>query len=76
MTSLIHVLWPSFLAALAAEVVFAALVDPTQLSYRGEALIEDRVAAYTIAFFAFWLIGMLSSALTCYFQRSAGEING
>lgn len=72
---LIHILWPSFLVALAAEIVFAALFDPAQLAYRGQTLTESRVGAYTIAFFVFWALGMASSALTCYFQRGADEVN-
>jgi hypothetical protein len=60
---MISILWPSF------------LFDPLEIMYRGEALIEHRIAAYTIGFFVFWLLGITSSMLTCYFQRSADEIN-
>jgi hypothetical protein len=28
-----------------------------------------------VGFFVFWMLGIASSALTCYFQRSADEIN-
>lgn len=75
MQRLIHILWPSFLAAGAAGIAFATLFDPVELMYRGEPLVENRIAAYTIGFFVFWLIGIASSALTCYFQRSADAIN-
>ncbi|MEW6416208.1 MAG: hypothetical protein AB1482_13255 [Pseudomonadota bacterium] len=71
----ITILWPSFLVAGVADVIFTTLFDPLELMYRGEALIEHRVAAYTIGFFVFWLICISSSMLTCYFQRSADEIN-
>lgn len=75
MQRLIHILWPSFLVAGAADIVFATFFDPVELMYRGEALIEHRIGAYTVGFFAFWLLAIASSALTCYFQRSADEIN-
>jgi len=72
---LIHILWPSFLVAGVAGIVFSALFDPLEISYRGEALFDQRIAAYTVGFFVFWLLGIASSAMTCYFQRSADEIN-
>ena len=75
MKRLISILWPSFLVAGIADILFTSLFDPLEILYRGEPLIEQRIAAYTIGFFAFWLLGIASSALTCYFQRSADEIN-
>jgi hypothetical protein len=72
---MIQILWPSFLVAGVADIIFTTLFDPLEIMYRGEALIEHRVAAYTIGFFVFWLLGITSSMLTCYFQRSADEIN-
>ena len=72
---MISILWPSFLVAGVADVIFTTLFDPLELMYRGEALIEHRIAAYTIGFFVFWLICISSSMLTCYFQRTADEIN-
>ncbi len=75
MKRLIPILWPSFLVAGVADILFTTLFDPLEILYRGEPLIEQRIAAYTIGFFVFWLLGIASSALTCYFQRSADEIN-
>lgn len=75
MQRLIQILWPSFLVAGVADVIFTTLFDPLEIMYRGEALIEHRIAAYTVGFFVFWLLCITSSMLTCYFQRSAGEIN-
>ncbi|MHB1186976.1 hypothetical protein [Thiobacillus sp.] len=75
MQRLITILWPSFLVAAVADIIFTTLFDPLEILYRGEALIEHRIAAYTIGFFVFWLLGITSSMLTCYFQRSADEIN-
>lgn len=75
MQRMIQILWPSFLVAGVADIIFITLFDPLEIMYRGEALIEHRIAAYTIGFFVFWLLGITSSMLTCYFQRSADEIN-
>ena len=75
MQRMIQILWPSFLVAGVADIIFTTLFDPLEIMYRGEALIEHRVAAYTIGFFVFWLLGITSSMLTCYFQRSADEVN-
>ena len=75
MQRLIHILWPSFLVAGVVNIVFTSLLDPLEILYRGEPLIEHRIAAYTIGFFVFWLLGSASSMMTCYFQRSADEIN-
>lgn len=75
MQRLIHILWPSFLVAGVADIIFTSLFDPLEILYRGEALIEHRIAAYTVGFFIFWLLGIASSMMTCYFQRNADEIN-
>jgi hypothetical protein len=60
------VVWPGFLAAIAAEIVFFALFDPLDFNMR---LHLSREAVYTFGFVAFWLLGMLSSALTLFLQR-------
>ena len=75
MQRLIHILWPSFLVAGVADIIFTTLFDPLEIMYRGSALIEQRIGAYTVGFFIFWLLGIASSTMTCYFQRSADEIN-
>ncbi len=75
MQRLISILWPSFLVAGVADILFANLFDPLDILYRGEPLFEQRIAAYTIAFFVFWLLGVASSSMTCYFQRQASDIN-
>jgi len=75
MQRLIHILWPSFIVAGIAVIAFTSLLDPLELTYHGEALISHRIAAYTVGFFVFWGLCIASSALTCYFQRGADEIN-
>jgi hypothetical protein len=53
------ILWPSFLAAGMAEVVFFTVFDPSDFD-------AGRLAAYSIGFFLFWALAAASSALTCF----------
>ncbi len=59
------VVWPAFLAAIAAEIVFFAVFDPLDFNIR---LHLSREAVYTFGFVAFWLLGALSSLLTLVLQ--------
>ena len=72
---LIYILWPSFIVAGIAEGVFFTLFDPMDLRLFDQELGLSRMAVYSIGFFAFWLFAAGSSALTCFFQRSASELN-
>lgn len=69
------VLWPSFLMACAAELAFFALFDPSDLHLFGVPIEADRMPVYTIGFFAFWIIGAVSSALTVFLAQSPFEVN-
>jgi hypothetical protein len=65
----IAVLWPSFLTAGVATILFFTAFDPeliVSISGYGEI---SRLGGYTIGFFLFWLLTSSSCALTCYFQR-------
>lgn len=75
MQRLIWVLWPSFLVGGLMDVIFFTLFDPLELDYKGELLIGSRLAAYSFGFFVFWAFAAGSSALTCFFQRRAADIN-
>lgn len=63
------VLWPSFLTAAVATIVFFTLFDPVQLSLIAGGPEISRTAGYTFGFFCFWMITAVSCALTCYFRR-------
>lgn len=41
----------------------------------GEPVNLSRLAAYSLGFFVFWAFAAVSSALTCFLQRNAEEIN-
>lgn len=64
------VLWPSFVAAGMASMVFFAFVDPLRLrdiSFPDHAL--SRELGYTLGFFMFWAVTAVASAVTGYLLR-------
>lgn len=61
---LMIVLWPAFLMACVATGLFFSLVDPMELIVLDERLKVNILGAYTIGFFIFWLLGILSSGMT------------
>ena len=69
------VLWPSFLVACIAELAFFAMIDPSDICLFGVPLEIGRMSVYAIGFFAFWALGVGSSALTVFLARSPFEVN-
>lgn len=67
--------WPAFLVAAVLEMLVFAMVDPGDLQWFGQPLDWSRQAVYTIAFFVFWGVTMLSSALTTLLSMSPFEVN-
>jgi hypothetical protein len=67
------VLWPSFLAACAASLLFFAAVDPALLRDAGPRLFAglEREAGYALGFLFFWGVGALASAISVYLIRTA-----
>jgi hypothetical protein len=63
------VLWPSFLVAVAASGVYFSLFDPVDLDVLGMHVEANRIAAYTMGFFAFWILGSISSVMTLLLSR-------
>ena len=72
---LMWVIWPAFLVAGVAEAVFFTIFDPFDLHFFGAPLDLSREAIYTLGFFGFWALGMASSALTVFLERSPWEVN-
>lgn len=66
------VLWPSFLAAGVATMLFFAFFDPAEL-YPAMAIPYElsRMQGYGIGFFFFWLITAVSSAMSVFLARTA-----
>lgn len=72
---LMWMLWPAFLVAGLLEMLVFALVDPSDLHWFGAPLELSRQAVYTLAFFVFWAVALVASALTLLLSLSAGELN-
>jgi len=72
---LIWILWPGFVMAGVAELVFFSIVDPQDLHLLGQPLDLTRTAIYSLGFFCFWALTSGASALTCLLQRSPFELN-
>lgn len=71
----IWILWPSFLVGAVVNALLFATFDPTDLHGLWPALPESRLGAYSFGFFACWGACACSSALTCFLQRGAHEVN-
>lgn len=69
------ILWPSFLAACVASLLFFAAIDPALLRDVGPRLFAnlDREAGYALGFFFFWTISAVASALSVYLIRTAHD---
>ncbi|QDL39305.1 hypothetical protein [Rhodoferax sediminis] len=72
---LMWIVWPAFLVAGALETLVFAMVDPQDLRWFGQPVAMSSLGVYTLAFFAFWVITMVSSALTALLAMSAAEVN-
>ncbi len=72
---LMWIAWPAFLMAGVLEVLVFAMVDPQDLRWFGQALELSRQGVYTLSFFIFWSITMLSSGLTTLLAMSPFEVN-
>jgi len=74
--ALMWILWPSFLAAGIGTGMAFAFIDPLDVHIFGYAQLS-RMAFYTLSFFAVWVLGALSSALTVFLmpgiERGAPE---
>ena len=65
----VAVLWPSFIVAGVATVIFFTAFDPQVMMQAGGYGEISRLGGYTIGFFLFWLITASACLFTCYFQR-------
>lgn len=72
---LMWIAWPAFLMAGVLEMLIFAMVDPQDLQWFGQPLAMSRQGVYTVAFFVFWVVTMVSSALTTLLAMSPFELN-
>lgn len=69
------IVWPAFLVAGILEVLVFAMVDPQDIHWFGQPVELSRQGVYTLAFFVFWMVAMLSSGLTTLLSMSPFEVN-
>ncbi|HEX7889592.1 MAG TPA: hypothetical protein VF522_09560 [Ramlibacter sp.] len=72
---LMWIAWPAFLAACVLELLVFAFVDPHELQWSGHTLGWSRQAAYTLSFFAFWIVTMGACAMTTLLRLTPAELN-
>ena len=68
----VAVLWPSFITAGIATILFFTAFDPSVFFVDFEI---SRVGAYSIGFFLFWLFGAVTAITTCFFLRPCDSFN-
>ena len=73
---LLSILWPAFLVAGILEILIFALVDPQELHWFGQPLALSRAGVYTVAFFVFWAVVAVSSAMTAILCRTPPKDDG
>lgn len=66
---IVAILWPSFLMAGFATILFFTAFDPIDMLMTTRFADVSRMGAYTVGFFLFWALTASSCMLTCYFQR-------
>ena len=67
------IVWPAFLMAGVAELVFFSIFDPFDLHFFGASLELSREAVYAMGFVGFWALGIASSTLTLFLESPPGR---
>jgi hypothetical protein len=66
--------WSAFMAACVLELLVFAMVDPMELGWVGHHPLWSRQGVYTVTFFAFWAVVMLSNGLTLLLTTPAAAV--
>lgn len=67
--------WPAFMAAAVLEMLVFAAFDPDQMQWFGDALQMSRISIYSLAFFIFWALFLVSGYLTVLLSLPQEELN-
>ncbi|MGV8892323.1 MAG: hypothetical protein ACOH2K_05165 [Burkholderiaceae bacterium] len=70
-STLMLILWPSFLTACVASGVLFSLINPEQLILLDDRIQLSNLGIYSSGFFVFWLLGVISSGLTVLLSTNA-----
>jgi hypothetical protein len=68
----VAILWPSFVTAGIATVLFTTAFDPAVIFVDYDI---SRLGIYTICFFLFWAFGAATSTASCYFLKPCETVN-
>lgn len=71
----INILWQSFMTAALGELVFFVIIDPQELYLMGEPVRWSPMAVYSVGFFMFWSLTVLTAALVVFMQTPASEVD-
>ncbi len=69
---IVAILWPSFITAGIATILFFTAFDPNVVFVDYDI---SRVGAYSIGFFLFWIFGATTAVSTCFFLRPCDSFN-
>lgn len=76
MRHLIWVSWPSFVAAIVAELLFFLVIAPEQLYFLGRPVELSPLGTYSVGFFLFWALCGFSSVLTYFLLPEQPRFKG
>lgn len=68
-----QVLWPAFMGAAMAVGLFFSAIDPLEIEVVGVNFGSSRPAAYTLGFFMFWMLFIVSGTITWFLANSEHE---
>ena len=73
---LMWIAWPAFLVAGVLEMLVFAVLDPMDVPWLTEGFELSRMGLYTLAFFVFWVVTAVASAMSVFLaypvQRERG----
>lgn len=73
---LMWILWPAFLVAALLEMLVFGMFSPEDMQWFGEPIALSRQGVYSIAFFVFWALAIVSSSLTTLLSMGSASLNG
>lgn len=68
-----QVLWPAFMGAAMSVGLFFSAIDPLEIEVVGVNLGSSRPAAYTLGFFMFWMLFIVSGTITWFLANGENE---
>ena len=63
--------WPAFLVAGVLEMLVFAVLDPLDIPWLTEGFDISRAGLYTVAFFVFWMVTAVASAMSIFLAYPA-----